>query len=369
MKLDAVVSILEDLAPLRFASSWDNVGLLVGDPDADVRKVLVTVDYTEYVAEEARDSGVDLVVAYHPPMFSAVKRVPHDALWADAVRRGIALYSMHTALDVAPLGTNDVLADACGVASSDRRALRAPSQDDAIYKIVTFVPEESVDAVGEALFQAGAGKIGGAYSRCSFRASGTGTFFGDEAANPAVGERGRLERVPEVRLETVLPKGRVDHVVRALRAAHPYEEPAFDLVALAPIPSPDGSALGLGRVGSVEPTTLSELVLTVKSKLALASVLVADAGTKRVTRVAVAAGSGGDLLADAARAKADVFVTGELRHHDALTAVRRGISVVATLHSNSERLAVRRFGERLATRAPELEIRTSAADRDPFSIV
>lgn len=368
MLLSSLLPILDSLAPLSSASSWDNVGLLVGDPGADVTRILVTVDYTDRVVAETRgdrsDRGVDLVVAYHPPLFSAFKRVPHDAVWADAVRRGIALYSMHTALDVAAGGTNDVLADVCGVSATDRRSLRAPERDDAVHKIVTFVPHDAVERVSEALFEAGAGKIGGAYSRCSFRAEGVGTFFGEDAANPAVGERGRLERVPEIRLETVFPPSRTDAVVAALRRAHPYEEPAFDLVRLAPIPG----GLGLGRVGDVAPVELAELIARIKAGLGLSAVLVAAGKPGPVTRVAVAAGSGGDLLGDAVRAGADVFVTGEIRHHDVLSAVRRGVSVVATLHSNSERLAVHRFAERLAERAPGVRVEASREDADPFVV-
>src|SRR5262249_6401050 len=124
MKLNDVLTILDQLAPIRYAESWDNVGLIVGDPDAEIRRALVTVDYAAPVADEAKAIGADLVVASHPPLFAPVKRVPHTALWADAVRRGVALYSMHTALDVALEGTNDFLADACGVATSGRRPLR-----------------------------------------------------------------------------------------------------------------------------------------------------------------------------------------------------------------------------------------------------
>jgi dinuclear metal center YbgI/SA1388 family protein len=262
MNLTEVTSILDEIAPLRYAESWDNVGLLVGDPDAMIRRVLVTVDYSSLVAEEARERSAELVVAYHPPMFTAVKRVPHDALWADAVRRGIALYSPHTALDVALEGTNDFLADACGVTSA-RRALR-----------------------------------------------------------PFAGRSGIVE--------------------------------------------PEG--IGLGRVGDIAPAPLHQLVAKLKPVLGLEYILVAGALDAVVKRVAVAAGAGGELLRDAACERADVFVTGEVRHHDALTAVGRGMAVVATLHSNSERAAVRAYASRLAKRLHDIEVITSARDADPFSV-
>ena len=255
MKLHAVTTILDDLAPLRYAEGWDNVGLLVGDPDAEIRRVLVTVDYTRGVADEGE---CDLVVAYHPPMFAAVKRVPHRALWAEAVRKGIALYSPHTALDVAAGGTNDFLGDAC--AMTTREAIRR--------------------------------------------------FAVDEPAE-----------------------------------------------------------IGLGRVGDVFPTTLAELVARLKPALGLGHVLVAGDLAGAVKRVAVAAGAGGELLGDAIRAHADVFVTGEVRHHDALAAVAKGTAVIATMHSNSERAAVRAYARKLAVRVPELAVRFSEADADPFVFV
>lgn len=365
-KLSDIVRVLDDLAPLRYAESWDNVGLLVGDPAADVTRVLVTVDYSREVADEAVASGADLVVSYHPPLFAAVKRVPHDAPWADALRRGIALYSPHTALDVAKDGTNDFLADACGVHASERRAIRPHPAKDAHYKLVTFVPADAVEKVSEAMFAAGAGRIG-AYARCSFRTSGTGTFFGEEGANPAVGEAGRLETVEEIRLETLVPMGRIDAAVSAMRGAHPYEEPAFDIVRLAP--PGEGPAIGLGRIGPVAETPRRALVDRVKRALGLEHVLAAGPLDGTASRVAVAAGAGGELLEDAIRAGADVFITGEVRHHDALSAVRRGVTVIAALHSNSERAAVRAYATRMAARlGPDVAVTTSTRDVDPFVV-
>jgi dinuclear metal center YbgI/SA1388 family protein len=266
MKLNDILTVLEDLTPLHYAEGWDNVGLIVGDPAAEVSRVLVTVDYSSGVAEEARALGAELVVAYHPPMFEAVKRVPHTALWADAVRRGIALYSMHTALDVAAGGTNDFLADVCGVASSGRRALRP-------------------------------------------------------------------------------------HVARGGGAAPPL--------------SPE---IGLGRIGDVAPATIGALIGRLKTALGLAHVLAAGSLDAPVSRVAVAAGAGGELLADAIRGRAELFVTGEIRHHDALNAVRRGVAVVATLHSNSERAAVKAYAAKLAKRLEGVSVATSEADADPFVV-
>lgn len=366
MKLADVLSVLDDLAPLRYAESWDNVGLLVGDPSAEITRALVTVDYTAAVAEEARAAGAELVVAYHPPMFAAVKRAPNDALWVDAIKRGVALYSPHTALDVAKDGTNDFLADACGIDRNERRAIRAHSGKDAHYKLVTFVPADAVEKVSEAVFAAGAGRIG-AYTHCSFRMPGTGTFFGTEGTNPAVGQAGKLETAAEIRLETLVGIGKIDAVVAAMRAAHPYEEPAFDIVRLAP--ASEGPAIGLGRIGPIAEISRAELFSKLKKSLGVSHLLVAGPTEGSAKRVAVAAGAGGELLEDAVRANADVFVTGEVRHHDALGAARRSVTVVAALHSNSERAAVRDYATRIGERAKGIQVVVSSADADPFVVI
>ncbi len=263
MKLADILDVLEVLAPLRYAESWDNVGLLVGDPSAEVARVLVTVDYTADVAAEAVVAGATLVVAYHPPIFASVKRVPHDALWADAIRRDVALYSPHTALDVARDGTNDFLADQCGVSGVARAPLRP------------FLAKAGTEPVG----------------------------------------------------------------------------------------------IGLGRIGAVTAVSRRELVARVKKGLGLSHVLAAGPLDLEATRVAVAAGAGGELLEDAIAAGAQVFVTGEVRHHDALSAARRGVTVLATMHSNSERAAVRAYARRLAAKLPHVIVESSVADTDPFTVV
>lgn len=368
MKVEDVLLALDALAPLSFAEAWDNVGLLAGDPAADVTQILVTVDLTPQVAREAASVGATMVVAYHPPIFAGVKRLPWDAPWAQLAARGAAIYSMHTALDVAHGGTNDVLADACGLV--ERRALRPLAlPQDGDLKLVFFVPEDALERVSDAVFAAGAGHIGD-YARCSFRTNGTGTFFGEAGASPAVGEAGRLETVTEVRVETVLPRAKMTAVLAALRATHPYEEVAFDLVRLAPRP-PEGPPRGLGRIGSIARISRRAFVDGVKRALGVPHLLVAGSIDGDVERVAVAAGSGKSLVGEAVGMLADTFVTGELSHHDALDAVRRGLFVVTTLHSNSERAAVRAFAGHLRrTLAPAgVRVHDAESDHDPFAIV
>jgi len=359
MNVADLVRVMETIAPTRFAAPWDNVGLLVGDPAREIARVLLSIDCTRSVVDEAVRGGHGAIVAYHPPIFDAQKRFVAGSLAYDAARAGVAMYSPHTALDVAAGGTNDILADALGMV--DRGPLRAIEPRDAQYKLVVFVPSENVDAVGRALFGAGAGQIG-KYSSCSFRAPGTGTFFGEDGTRPAVGESGRLEQVAELRLETVVPIERVDAVIGALRSAHPYEEPAFDLVRLAAAKE----ARGFGRVGSLPRAVMPEVIARVKRALGVAHVLVAGSLDRDVTRAAVCAGSGGEFVGDAISAGADVLLTGELRHHDALRAAAAGLRVICVLHSASERAVLATLERLLREGLPGVEVTRSREDREPF---
>jgi dinuclear metal center YbgI/SA1388 family protein len=362
MQLRQVTEALDEIAPTRLAESWDNVGLLVGDPRAEVLRAMLCIDYTPEVACEAAGGQCELIVAYHPPLFHAVKRLSPPSTVFDAIKRGVAIYSPHTALDVADGGTNDMLADALGLA--DRAPLRLTDTKASQYKLVTFVPHEHLDRVASAMFEAGAGHIGD-YSQCSFRSPGTGTFYGEEGTNPAVGQSGKLEHAAEVRLETVIPIARVSEILAALRRSHPYEEPAFDLVQLAASPE----KVGQGRIGSLPNVERGELFARIRKELELSHLLIAGPQTGTVDRAACCAGSCGEFLEVAMRAKAGLFLTGELRHHDALKAAAAGVTVVCTLHSNSERAVLKRLKTRLEERLPGLSASLSRHDRDPFAVV
>jgi dinuclear metal center YbgI/SA1388 family protein len=362
--LRSLIDALETIAPTRHAEAWDNVGLIAGDPDQPVTKVLLTIDYTPAVADEAASGGFDAIVAYHPPIFEAVKRVTAGSLIFDAIQRGVALYSPHTALDVAEGGTNDMLADAIGMDATDRGPLRLIEPKASQYKLVTFVPEKDVQRVADALFEAGAGRIGN-YTRCSFQSPGMGTFYGEDGTNPTVGQAGKLERAPEVKVETVMPIAWMQKVLAALRKAHPYEEPAFDLVQLAASPE----KLGQGRIGTLPPTPRAQVIDRIKGELGLNHLLVAGATDGTITRAACCAGACGDMLDDAIRQNAELYLTGEMRHHDAIKAANAGLTVVCTLHSNSERPVLKRLARRLTEALPELPNQISRADCDPFAVV
>jgi dinuclear metal center YbgI/SA1388 family protein len=326
-----VIAVLEAAYPPRLAESWDSVGLVCGDPDDAVGAILVCVDVTDEVVDAALDQGVGLIVAHHPLLMRGVDTVgthtPKGRLIHRLIRGGCALYTAHTNADSANPGVSDALAGLLGlvdlrpldpkpVAAMDKWSVLVPIEDGDVN------PEAVADRVSAAMFEAGAGAIG-EYSCCAWTTDGHGQFLPGPEANPTLGERGSLHRVPERRIDMVAPRARRSAVLAALRDAHPYEEPAFDLLELA---AEDGT-VGLGRIGRlVTPTTLREFAALVDARLTTESwgIRVAGDPDARVETVAVCGGAG-DSLIDAARAAGvDVYLTGDLRHHPVDESLRRG---------------------------------------------
>jgi dinuclear metal center YbgI/SA1388 family protein len=352
------------MAPPTAAAEWDNVGLLIGDPLQAISGVMLAIDLTGDVLAEAVEAGTEMVVAYHPPIFTPIHQVTADASPEvyGAARAGLAVYSPHTALDAAPGGTNDVLAEAVGIV--DARPLE-PATSGGRCKVVVFVPADDVERVSAAAFAAGGGRIGN-YTECSFRSAGAGTFLGGPGASPAIGRRGRREMVDEYRLEVIADAAAAGAVVAAIRAAHSYETPAIDVYALQPMP--DG--FGMGRVGPLaRPVKAGTLVARVKRALGVRRVLLAGPKERRVRVAACCAGSGGEVFRRAVEAGADAYVTGEMRHHDALAAAGAGLTVICTGHSHSERLTLHRLADRLHAALPSLKVSVARSDRDPFEIL
>lgn len=311
-----VAGAMESLFPARWADDGDPVGLVVGDPAAPVRRVLLAVDPVQAVVDEAVAGRADLLLTHHPLLFRAVHSVaastPKGRALHDLVRNGIALFVAHTNADSPPGGVSESLAIALGL-----REIRplAGAPRDPLDKIVTFVPADDAEQVVDALAAAGAGAIGH-YDRCAFVSSGEGTFRPGEGADPVIGRVGAVEVVEERRIEMVLPRDRREAVISALRAAHPYEEPAFDLLELASWTSDRGS----GRVGRlVEPMRLGAFAERVVAALPATSggARVAGELDRLVTMVGLVGGAGDFMLDSARKAEVDVFVTSDLRHHPA----------------------------------------------------
>lgn len=367
MLIRDLVTVMDRIAPTRLAEPWDNVGLLIGDPAHALTRVLLAIDLTPAVLTEAVSLRCEAVVAYHPPIFESLKRLTAGSIPFEAARRGVAVYSPHTAFDAATGGTNDVLADLLQL--TDVTPLRAAAGKPTTCKLVTFAPDTDADRVAEALFAAGAGRIG-EYQKCSFRTAGEGTFQGSAASNPAIGQPGQFERTPEIKIETIIPLAKAADIIAALKKHHPYEEPAFDLTAL--VTTPEAGGVGVGRVGNLKkPLALSEVLAQMKSALRLTHLHLSTplAQDAPVTRIAVCAGAGRSLIPDVISSGAQLFLTGELPHHDALTLQRAGIAAVTTLHSNTERPALPALAQALQHQLPELTTLLSQRDADPFTVV
>lgn len=363
-----LVAALEARYDPAWAEPWDAVGLVCGDPDADVDRVLFAVDPVARVVDEALAAGAGLLVTHHPLYLRGTTSVAATDAKGRVVHRlvssGVGLYVAHTNADVADPGVSDALGEALGL--TDLRPLdpRAGTPQD---KVVTFVPRDSVDGLLDAMSAAGAGTIGD-YARCAFLGDGIGTYLPGEAAHPAVGAPGRVERTAEVRVEMVAPRSRRGEVVRALVAAHPYEEPAYDVFELAALPG----TRGLGRVGELHASmTLAELTEHVAARLPATAWGVRAAGDPRrvVRTVAVCGGSGGDLAAVAARAGADVLVTADLRHHPASETVEDGVvALVDAAHWATEWPWLAQAAAHLRAQSTTVETAVSTTVTDPWTV-
>ena len=326
-----IAEAVERMAPLSLAEEWDNCGLQVGDPEAEVNQVLVALTPLPEVFEEAEDRGADFLLFHHPLIFDPLKTIVTSSypggLLARAIRNGLTVYAAHTSYDAAPAGVSVALARTLGLDGP----LRVLSPRGALRKLVVFVPEHNVDALAKALAEAGAGAIGD-YTECTFRTQGRGTFRGGECANPYLGEKGRLEEVEEVRVETVVPAHTVRRAVDAAIAAHPYEEVALDVYPVEG--SPEGC--GYGRLGTLpDRLTAEELREHVSESLGFPSRLVADAG-RRIETIAVLGGSGSSFIPEVAASGARAYVTGDVDYHDALLAESLGLTVIDAGHAATE---------------------------------
>ena len=370
--LSQVVALLERLAPLDLAEEWDNVGLLLEPSGAATRAIeraFLCIDLSESVLNEALERNADFLLAYHPPLFRGLKRLRASAaeerVLLRALEAGLAVYSPHTALDATAGGVNDWLGRAFG---SGRCTALVPHATAAQLKLVVFVPQANVAELRRALSrELGAGSIGN-YSECSYELQGQGSFFGNESASPRVGERGQLEFVAETRLEMRCDASALPHLQRVIAAHHPYEEPAWDVYPL--LAQPADPRVGVGRLLQLdEPISLGEAIARLKVHLGVSTLRVATSGTHAagmpISRIALCAGAGGSVFEKVRGA--DLFVTGEMRHHDVLAKLRNGSSVILSEHTHTERGYLPVLASLLTGLAEgQLEVLVSTHDADPL---
>ena len=330
-----ILLALERLAPKKMAESWDNVGLLIGREDKEVFKIMVALDASEHVIDQCVAAKVDLLITHHPMLFSPLKQVTYHNIEGrkiiKLISNNISCYAMHTNFDVAVMANE--AARRIGIINPK---ILQKTYEESYYKLVVYVPVESVDAVRQAFMKEDAGHIGN-YSGCSFGAQGIGSFKPLPGTNPYIGEENKMTHANEVRLETIVKQERLDATIEAMLKAHPYEEVAYDVYKL----ENRGNVAGIGCYGYLNnDIKLEELVQNVKNVCKLPHVKVSGNLDKRVATVAVSPGSGKSVVKNALKVKADVLITGDIDHHTALDALEEGLMIIDAGHFGTEYIFV-----------------------------
>lgn len=361
-----IIEIIDTIAPFQLAEEWDNVGLQVGDPSAEVSRIMVSLDADAEAIDAAVAHQCQLLLTHHPLIFRPLQTInladPSGALIGKALRTSLNIVSLHTNFDIAEGGVNDLLADKLGVVSTVPLSV---TYSDTLVKLAVFVPKGYEEKVSLALFQCSG--IIGRYSECSFRVEGIGTFTPHEGALPFIGSIGTREYAEETRIEVLLRKADVERALAALSAAHPYEEPAVDLYPLLN----NGVRKGLGRIGMLkQPLSLEQFVSRIKEEFAVEGLRFVGDGDRMLGKVALCGGSGSSLLREAYSQGADVLVTGDVKYHEAREAQALGVALVDLGHFASELPMVEglvsRLESELCARGFVAELMACTGEKDPF---
>jgi dinuclear metal center YbgI/SA1388 family protein len=357
-----VASVIEAFAPLGLQEGYDNSGLLVGSPSDQVSAILLTLDVTSNVIDEAIAAGANLIVAHHPVIFSGLKRLTGksetERVVMKAIKHGISIYCAHTNLDSTWGGVSHAMAKALGLVNIK---VLAPATNQLV-KLVTFVPVEATERVRAALFGAGAGSLGN-YDECSFNVSGYGTFRGNDDSNPYVGEQGKTHSEPEVRVEVIVPKVSIKQCIKTLIENHPYEEVAYDVYPL----ENSNPRAGLGVIGEFnEPMKEMDFLLFVKATFNSNTIRHSSLTQRLIKRVALCGGSGISLLGQAIGQSADAFVTADVKYHNFFEPENRVI-LVDVGHYESELFAIDIFYELLTKKIPNFAIQKSKLNSNPIN--
>ena len=362
MIVQDIISYLESFVPLSLQESYDNCGLQAGDPQREIKTVLLTLDVTEDVIDEAVSIGAGLVIAHHPLIFSPLKNLTgRDAVQRtliSAVRNNIAVYAVHTNLDVILNGVSRAMCDRIGLVN---QKILQPAEEN-LRKLVFFVPTDHAEKVRRAIFEAGAGHIG-EYDMCSFNVQGEGTFRGSEAASPFVGEKGKLHYEPETRVETIYPVQTEKRIIQALLTTHPYEEVAYDLY---PLMNPNPHT-GLGMTGDLpEPASEKDFLDHLKKVFELKVIRHTKLRGNPIRKVAVCGGSGAGLIKQAIASKSDIYITADIRYHQFFEA---GDSIILADigHFESEQFTTGIIYELLNKKFPTFAVHFSRVKTNPIN--
>ena len=345
-----IMNVMEEWAPKRLAESWDNPGLQVGNPDAAVDKILVSLDLTLANAKWAAEHQVDMIISHHPFFFHGMKSVDTNTergqILSILLSHGISAYAAHTNLDTAEGGVNDALANALGLVGCSGFI---PVSDETLYKLVVYVPKSHAEQVRRAMGDAGAGFIG-KYSHTSFTTPGIGHFTAQNGAAPFLGEIGKEENAEEIKIETCVHESRISEVVSAMLSAHPYEEAVYDLYPL----KQGAKHHTMGRVGNLPKELRGDAAVSyIKEKLHMTTIRVAGNLDKTVKRIAILGGAGAEFIKDAKAKGADLYLTGDVRYHEAQEAAGMGLILVDGGHFYTEHVIVPKMAKHIGNIASQ----------------
>jgi len=364
LKTKDITSCLESYAPLAYQESYDNSGLICGNPETEISSVLLTIDCTEEVMEEAIQLGCNMIVAHHPIVFSGLKKITGrtyiERVILKAIKNDIALYAAHTNLDNVENGVNATIARKLGLVKT--RVL-SPKEGQ-LRKLLTFCPPDKRETVHQALFGAGAGHIGN-YDQCSFNSEGFGTFRGNEKSNAYVGEKGKQHQEKETKIEVIYPVHLEREILKALFSAHPYEEVAYDLIPL----SNQNKQVGSGLIGDlVQEENVAAFLGRLKKQMQTSCIRYTSSLNKKIKKVALCGGSGSFLLTDAIAAGADIFVSADFKYHQFFDAENK-IVIADIGHYESEQFTKQLFYDILTKKFPIFAVHLSKKNTNPINYI
>lgn len=361
MKIQEIIKIIEDFAPLSYQESYDNAGLIVGNNSTIITGILVCLDSTEEVVQEAIDKKCNLIIAHHPIIFSGLKKLNGknyiERTVIKAIKNDVAIYAAHTNLDNVINGVNFKIAEKLGL----KNVQILSKKNQLLNKIVVFCPVSYAEKVRNEMFENGAGSIGN-YSECSFNSEGKGTFKAGETANPFVGEKNKLHLEEEVKIEVVAESFKINQIIDGMTKVHPYEEPAFDIYNLD-----NKTNIGSGVISELdEAISEMEFLKLLKTTFKADGIRYTPLLNKKIQKVAICGGSGSFLLNDAIKAEADIFISADFKYHHFFDA--EGKIIIADIgHYESEQFSVEIFYEILTKKITNFAVRLSEINTNPIN--
>ncbi|MFA5524623.1 MAG: Nif3-like dinuclear metal center hexameric protein [Tissierellales bacterium] len=338
MLVKEIIKLIDKIAPPKLIDkSWDNSGLQIGSLGSEINKILVSLDVSPSTVEYAIKNSIDMIISHHPLFFSPIKSILQDSIRGkmitDLIKKDISIYSVHSNLDSAEGGINEILANKFNLINTK---ILAKSYSDKLYKLAVFVPTSHSTIVRKTMTDSGAGYIGN-YSHCTFNSNGTGTFMPRDGTNPFIGETGVIEYVEEEKIEVIVNEEDLKNVVEAMIKVHPYEEVAYDVYSL----HNGGKEYGYGRIGELDQEkTLYDLGVIAKNILSCDNIKIYGEPKSKIKKVAICGGSGIDFLEDACLKNADVYITGDIKYHDAQLALEKEVSLIDAGHFYTENLVI-----------------------------